>query len=164
MAFRNANKEKALSLAALCSSLRYDPKTGHFIRLTDHFMFPAGSIAGTVLDTGYRTIRVGGQRFLAHRLAWFYVYGEWPSEIDHINRDKGDNRLVNMRISNRNLNMLNSGGKKASELGIKNITRKRKSFSVHINTDSGPVYRKTFRCLGIAIKARNLALQSLIGA
>ena len=165
MADRNLAKEAALSLNALRVALRYDPETGHFIRLTDNSTrCPSGSIAGTLISTtGYRTIRVCNSRFLAHRLAWFYMYGEWPFEIDHINHQKDDNRLINLRNSNRSQNMFNSKGRRISKLGIKNIRRKHRNFSVHISSENGSVYRRTFSCLGQAMKARNAVLQSLIG-
>lgn len=153
MADRNLAKEAALSVDALRSALYYDPETGRFIRLTDNSTkYPSGSLAGTISSHGYITIRVCNNRFLAHRLAWFYVYGEWPTEIDHINRDKGDNRLINLRCVTRKENIINTGGR--GEFGIKNIHRKRKNFVVHLRRD-GVDYRQIFRCLGQAVKARN---------
>lgn len=160
MALRNFNKETALSIDALRSFLHYDSETGEFTRLTNiSNRSPAGSVAGTVLATGYRVIRVCHGRFLAHRLAWFYVYGEWPGEIDHINRTRDDNRLANLRSSTRQLNMINSGPR--GELQIKYITRKRKNYSVHISTNGKSLYRETFRCFGQAVKARNATLQTM---
>ena len=55
-----------------------------------------GDIAGCLVKTGYRQIKIGNTAYLAHRLAWFYVYGEWPEQLDHINRIKTDNRLDNI--------------------------------------------------------------------
>jgi hypothetical protein len=157
MANRNVDKERALSQEALRSYLCYDAETGEFIRLTSFHQSPIGSVAGTVLATGYRVIRACGSRFLAHRLAWFYVYGEWPIELDHINRDKDDNRLINLREVSRSGNMVNSGGWSNSTLGIKNISRKRKSFHVQVFRDGETIYRETFACLGQAVKARDAA-------
>lgn len=58
-----------------------------------------GTVAGSVGRKGYRTIAVLDSLHKAHRLAWLYVYGEWPSDqIDHINGDPDDNRIRNLRL------------------------------------------------------------------
>lgn len=80
----------------LHADLSYDPDTGVFRRRSGAMV--GDSEAGTINGSGYREIRVRTQRYLAHRLAWFYVYGVWPREqIDHINRIKTDNRIANLR-------------------------------------------------------------------
>ncbi len=72
-----------LTQEELHADLNYDPETGVFTRRFSRGR--AGEEAGTVNGSGYREIRVRTQRYLAHRLAWFYVYGTWPKEqIDHI--------------------------------------------------------------------------------
>ena len=168
MALRNVEKEAALSLQALRSFLRYDPETGYFTRLIAAPKAPEGSIAGTVLPTGYRLVRVDYARFLAHRLAWFYVYGEWPEEIDHINRRKDDNRLVNLRCADRHTNAANTGARSRSEKStkIKHLSHKRKGYVVQISRDGELLLRKSFPCLCKAVTARNAVLASLseIGA
>lgn len=64
-------------------------------------------VAGT-LSNGYRCIHIDGRTYRAGRLAWLYVKGKWPSpEVDHKNRNKLDDRFVNLRESSRLLNVLN---------------------------------------------------------
>ena len=86
--------------------LRYDPKSGEFYRLRNN------SRADTPMKIGYRRVRakVGETyyEFLAHRLAWLMTYGEWPEkEIDHINGDRADNSIANLRHVGRGKNAKN---------------------------------------------------------
>lgn len=68
-----------------------------------------GTIAGSIKKNGYIVISIDGTRYHAHRLAWAYVTGRWPTaDIDHINRVPGDNRFVNLREANRSQNKQNS--------------------------------------------------------
>jgi len=68
-----------------------------------------GSIAGTLDREGYLQIRVDSVAYRAHHLAWIYVYGRKPSEIDHINRVKSDNSINNLREVSSSDNSKNVG-------------------------------------------------------
>lgn len=89
---------------------RYNPETGEFTRLVhrSHNAKKGDVIRGCQTPYGYFVINAGGKVHLAHRLAWLYVHGEWPSEqIDHVNRDRGDNRFVNLRLATPHQNSSN---------------------------------------------------------
>jgi HNH endonuclease len=82
--------------------LDYDPETGIFtwrVRVSTH-CYP-GDVAGYVCpQRGYVFIGLDRCLYPAHRLAWFYVHGEWPeNEIDHRNGVRADNRLLNLRLA-----------------------------------------------------------------
>lgn len=92
--------------------LSYDPETGIFRnRVTrNNNGSKAGEMAGTLDKDGYICIAVHGKKYRAHRLAWFFVHGDWPSfDVDHINRVKADNRICNLRDVPRSTNLLNQG-------------------------------------------------------
>ena len=91
-----------LTADALRTVFTYCPETGHFTRRGESL--PSGRIA----TQGYRQIFLLGRRYMAHRLAWLYIYGEWPiDQIDHINQCKDDNRIQNLRVVNRKQNAEN---------------------------------------------------------
>lgn len=82
----------------LIKILDYCPDSGAFTRKVKKGNCRAGETVGTIRAGGYSYINLNYSRYLAHRLAWFYVYGEWPKgQIDHINGIRTDNRLSNIR-------------------------------------------------------------------
>lgn len=89
--------------------LNYDPETGVITwRVTTNSRAMAGSRAGCKHCAGYVQIHIDGRKYLAHRLAWLIIHGEWPLEhIDHINGIRNDNRKINLREASRAINMQN---------------------------------------------------------
>jgi hypothetical protein len=90
----------ALTAERLRNVVDYNPETGVFTRRARlaqrHRVGDRADIP--IKQTGYRSIGIDGKTYQAHRCAWLYVHGEWPSDtIDHLNGDRGDNRLVNLR-------------------------------------------------------------------
>ncbi len=84
--------------------LNYDPNTGLFIwKVSIGSRAKKGTIAGSVGTNGYLRIGIDGRDYRSNRLAWFYIYGVWPSfHIDHIDHDIKNNKIANLRdISNQ---------------------------------------------------------------
>ena len=82
----------------------------------------AGSIAGGLSVRGYWQVKVLGKSYLAHRLIWLYTYGYFPENgLDHINRDKIDNRLSNLREVSRQCNARNTGNISSNTSGVKGV-------------------------------------------
>jgi hypothetical protein len=121
--------------------LHYDPLTGLFTRLVAASNAPAGSAAGSLANIGYLRISVDGARYLAHRLAWLYVHGEWPQqEIDHINGDKIDNRIANLRDASRGVNCQNiRAARRDSKTGLLGVYERRGRFTACIEVSGRTV-------------------------
>jgi hypothetical protein len=95
---KQAEKERNFTAEMLRAALHYDPLTGIFRHIKAKRGVRAGAIAGRVSGKGYWQICINYQYFYAHRLAWLYVTGEWPShEIDHDDLNKQNNRFSNLR-------------------------------------------------------------------
>lgn len=100
-----------LTAARLREVLHYDPGTGVFTRLLKTgSRATVGSRAGSLMKIGYVAISIDGHVYYAHRLAWLYVTGMWPThEIDHRNGERADNKFANLREATRSLNAQNRG-------------------------------------------------------
>lgn len=98
-----------LTAQRLREVLDYDPATGVFTWTAwrNYGKAQAGVVAGSTMPVGYVQIRVDYRRYYAHRLAWFYVHGGWPEVIDHINGNRADNRIANLRSVSQQVNMQN---------------------------------------------------------
>jgi hypothetical protein len=103
------SKMKSTTAETLRGLLDYEPETGVFRwQVTRGRLAKAGAVAGTVNSRGYIRIMVNGTTFMAHRLAWLHTYGAWPKQqIDHINGDRANNRIANLRDVSQSTNQQN---------------------------------------------------------
>ena len=88
-------KTKTLTQSELMAQGSYDPLTGKFTGKGK------GKVIGTLNGHGYINITIKGAAHSAHQLAWLYIYGQPPTRITHINHDRTDNRIVNLRETTR---------------------------------------------------------------
>ena len=166
MAAADISKQCDLTAERLREVLAYDAETGVFTwRDNRGSRAPAGSVAGNVShQRGYRQIRVDYNRYLAHRLAWLYVYGEWPAaQIDHINGQTEDNRIVNLRPATQRQNCLNSATRSHNEFGHRNIRKKGGKFEVMFSSGKKRVFHKSCSTLEDAIALRDVMARRLHG-
>lgn len=105
------------------SLLDYCPNTGKLTRKERYQRWPKGHEMGWVSSDGYRKLRIFGKYEYAHRIAWAIYYGEFPSrKIDHINRNRSDNRICNLRLADDSQNSANQSIRSDNTSGIKGVT------------------------------------------
>ena len=87
--------------------LNYDPETGSLRWRVSRWGATKGNEAGSI-EKGYRRASVDMTRYFAHRLAWLIYYGTWPKDqIDHIDGDRSNNRIANLREATHDENCEN---------------------------------------------------------
>ena len=121
--------------------LNYDKETGVFTWRMPIAQMKAGARAGTNTAKGYRIISVDGKQYYEHHLAWLFVKGRWPKEIDHRNTNGRDNHWENLRLGNDALNAQNKrrASKSNRSSGVLGVSRQRRStinpWKAQIRTD-----------------------------
>lgn len=114
--------EQKLELAKVRESFYYNPETGNFSSRQHHGIRTRCMIG----DNGYIYVSIKGKKYAAHRLAWFYFHGRWPKEdIDHINGNPSDNRIINLREATRKQNAHNRRLGKNNTSGMRCVRKNR---------------------------------------
>lgn len=157
--------------------LSYDPTSGSLVwnwRDRDRFNCDrlwrswntknAGKSAGCLMPSGYICVRVAGRTYKAHRLAWLLAHDRWPEGvIDHINRVRSDNRLINLREVPWVINCRNRQIGSPNKSGILGVYwhRATQKWAASINAEFGSRHLGVFDSKEDAIAARKSAERRL---
>lgn len=146
-----------LTAQRLRELLHYDPDSGLFTwRIAvRHSAKKAGDTAGCVVKDGYVVVGVDSHYHKAHRLAWLYSHGVWPAgDIDHMNGNRSDNRLCNLRDASKSMNAQNvHGASKRSKSGLLGVRKFGKKWRTAIMIDGRVKHLGTFESAEIAHEA-----------
>lgn len=135
----------------------YNPETGEFVRAFSKRPQFVGKKTGCVSKSGYVVISIKNKVYYAHRLAWLYVYGEIPrGQIDHVNQDKTDNSIKNLRQATSSENMQNiANAKRHSKTMLKGIElHQNGKYRAYITINKKKIHLGYHSSKEAAIKAR----------
>ena len=112
-----------LTVERLRELLHYDPETGVFRwRITRCGRAMCGNTVGTNNGRGYLRVAIDGRSYLLHKLAWLYVYGQWPAgRTDHDDRNTTNNRINNLRPATDSQNQANARRRSDNKSGYKGV-------------------------------------------
>lgn len=138
-----------LTAQRLREILHYAPDTGIFTWLiSPKRAIHTGCRAGGIDCRGYRTISIKRTRYFEHRLAWLYTHGIWPQQsIDHIDGNKSNNRIENLRDASDNINHQNlRRAKKDNRSGFLGVTSEKRPtpYRAHISVNGKRHYLGSF--------------------
>lgn len=148
----------------LCEIFVYDPDTGKLFWKRREGGAPGwnGKYAGKEAFTstsshGYRQGSLLGGVYRAHRVIWAMVHGKWPEDdIDHINGDRIDNRIVNLRSVSRSENCMNSSVGKRNKSGVVGVSwsKRENKWKAQIQKDGKNIFIGNFVNFEDAVRAR----------
>jgi len=139
--------------------VQYIPLTGDFYWKKSKGSRKKNTKAGCLHHDGYIKIRIDGKLYRAHRLAWYYIHAEWPTEIDHINRVRNDNRYTNLRQVSRKENTRNSSIRVDNTTGTTGVywSKQKNKWIAKLNVDGTDKYLGSFWSKAAATAARKEA-------
>ena len=130
------DKSSGLTFERLREVLRYEPETGRFFWIekpSESARCTVGDEAGCLEASGYIRIWIDGKRYVAQRLAWLYMTGEWPSHlVDHEDLDRANNSWTNLRAASNSENKANGRTYKKRKDLPKGVYTRRGKFGAQI--------------------------------
>ena len=171
-----AHETPYITAGLLRQLLDYDPTTGVLrwrARNSDMFTCDrsyktwnrrfAGAKATCADGYGYRKIGILGRKFQAHRVIWAMIHDSWPDQVDHINHDRSDNRIHNLREVTESCNKKNVSKSRRNTSGVVGVHAHGDTglWRARITNDGVTVHLGLFSTLAEAAQARKAAEEKL---
>lgn len=132
----------------------YNQLTGKFTVKKETSQRTLGTELGYANSAGYVVFKLQGKMYKAHRLAFLYVRGYLPIEVDHINHDRADNRWLNLREVTRRVNAKNKALQVNNSTGVTGVSKVGARYKAHIQVNRNSIHLGYFMYLEDAVKAR----------
>jgi hypothetical protein len=144
-----------MSVDVIKGLLSYDQQSGNLYWTDKQRIALRGKVAGSIDAYGYLQLSVKGKRYKAHRVAWLLTYGSWPNgEIDHIDGDKLNNRIINLRDVSSQVNAWNRKlAQRNNSTGYRGVTKHRNKFMADIKVYGKKIYLGLFETPELAHQA-----------
>jgi len=154
---RCPKKPYILTQLSLINTFEYNPDSGEFKRIEKTSKTMAGCLATYKTKRGYLTMSIKRKSYYAHRLAFLYMIGEMPEQVDHINHIKDDNRWCNLRKANYSINTKNRSMQKINTSGVVGVAKSGNKWRAKISDIELGIYKNK----NDAIIARKMAEKDL---
>ena len=142
-----------------CNEL-FEYRDGHLIWKVSRGKSKKGNIAGVTMKDGYIGIGFDGRLYKAHRLVWCLHFGDpLPMQIDHINHNRSDNRIENLRLASSEENQKNQSRFITNKSGTTGVVLrpKKNRYEVNICVNKNNTYLGMYKTIEEAIEVRKLA-------
>lgn len=150
-----ANSDFEIDGIPLTSIIEYrDGKI--FWKISPVGWIPIGAEAGSIGNHGYIEVEIFGKRYLAHRLIYAMHHGTIPEVVDHIDRNTLNNRISNLRSSDKRLNSYNSGLPSNNKSGVRGVSwcKNRNKWVARFKLNGKYLWLGSYTCKDDAIKIR----------
>jgi hypothetical protein len=146
----------------IIQKVSYCPETGVLTWKSGRF---AGKPAGSVNTHGYRYVKISGKVYKCHRIAMLFQLGRWPSIVDHINGNRLDNRIANLREVTQSQNRMNAATRSDSVSGRCGVKWKKHAakWRAEIKIEGKAMHLGYFDSMADAIAARQSAESAVFG-
>ena len=139
----------------ILQAVLYDPDTGNFYSKSTYKSTKFGRLLNKVNNAGYIGISINRKRYLAHRIAWVCMTGNWPKQIDHIDGNRINNIFTNLREATKEENSKNRSRKITSKSNYKGVTYlpRIKKWQARVSYQGDRIYLGVFMTEELAAKA-----------
>lgn len=151
VALSHESTEESIAFAEYCRELFEYREDGSLIRRVGKSNIKAGTVAGSLSNRGYLCVSTDNVTYLVHQIVFLLHYNYIPKTIDHIDRDKINNRIENLRSVTTRENNLNT----CNNIDTPNIYKKGRGYQVRFTFNGEMETFGTYKTLEEAITIKD---------